>query len=378
MNTNKPVDLPIFGQQLGVNWQATKLLGTGNNGIVTLWSYRGAPLNAPPVTQVAIKQYLAPIRPDFDAFAEYKYLDLLGKSQSKHILRQYRPAASYKLPNQIQNQDVLQIGLFLQYCPGGELTELMDFEKFKKGRESKRLILEEDCWDLFYCLSLAVSVMDRGTEDPKSPPVLHGLWDVGLVHYEKTPKVQACSPPKRRLQQHLPNRLIMHAILNRYIHLPARQPKALWQPPYSDMRYANKYAHGTDLFGGECSEVYSKTLRELVMHCLMHEPNHRVGVQELQARVSKGRREVREVGRRLDLLDELEGREKFRDVNFVGGEWYPEPLAERTSNAAWLVVTSLLTANKRGRSGLSTGNCVDTLVWIKRAARKVNVRIPAR
>lgn len=75
--------------------------------------------------------------------------------------------------------------MYLQYCPGGDLTVLMDPVASIPDVERKPLILEEDLWDMFYCLDLAVSVMARGTEDVRSPAVLHGLIPtLELVHYE--------------------------------------------------------------------------------------------------------------------------------------------------------------------------------------------------
>ena len=43
------------------------------------------------------------------------------------------------------------------------------------------------------------------------------------------------------------------------------------------------------------------------MHCLMYEPLHRVGVQELQARVASGRRACKRPKRDLKKLDTVLG-----------------------------------------------------------------------
>lgn len=74
--------------------------------------------------------------------------------------------------------------------------------------------------------------------------------------------------------------------------------------------------------------MYSTTLRELVMHCLMHEPLHRVGVQELQARVASGRRACKEAGRDLEKFDAVLGAPVglFAGVQVGSGEWILESL----------------------------------------------------
>ena len=60
------------------------------------------------------------------------------------------------------------MGMFLEYCPDGVLDDLTDPQR------RYPLIVEKDLWDLFYCLSLAVSVMARETESLSSRPVSDG------------------------------------------------------------------------------------------------------------------------------------------------------------------------------------------------------------
>ncbi|KAH6714593.1 hypothetical protein BKA61DRAFT_735013 [Leptodontidium sp. MPI-SDFR-AT-0119] len=148
------VDNENFGQKLGLDWKSTKILGSGSFGIVSLWEYHG-------------DEYLS----------ESIILDTLAKARSKHIVRQYRKPFQVKVPS-----GGLQIGLYLEYCPCGDLDVLMDAETDPAKRQPG--ILERDLWDLFLCLSLAVSVMARGTEDKMAMPVLHGIQDGELVHYE--------------------------------------------------------------------------------------------------------------------------------------------------------------------------------------------------
>lgn len=75
--------------------------------------------------------------------------------------------------------------------------------------------------------------------------------------------------------------------------------------------------------------MYSETLRELVMHCVMYESDHRVGVVELQERVEEGRRVCKEVRKRkLVDLDDIEGAPiRFWDgLERGSGEWIEDPL----------------------------------------------------
>lgn len=73
--------------------------------------------------------------------------------------------------------------------------------------------------------------------------------------------------------------------------------------------------------------MYSTTLRELVMHCLMYEPLQ-VEVQELQARVASGRRACKEAGRDSEKFDAVLGAPVglFAGVQVGSGEWILEPL----------------------------------------------------
>lgn len=88
----------------------------------------------------------------------------------------------------------LLIGMFLEFCPGGDLSCLMrKGDKMigsggrlgGKGSESGdvELIAEKDLWSLFYCLALVVAVVQRGTEDEASETVFHGRSVMDMVHY---------------------------------------------------------------------------------------------------------------------------------------------------------------------------------------------------
>ncbi|PVH79118.1 hypothetical protein DL98DRAFT_572736 [Cadophora sp. DSE1049] len=250
--------------------------------------------------------------------------------------------------------------MYLQFCPVGDLTVLMNPAASTPGTVRKPFILEEDLWDMFYCLSLAVSVMARGAEDAKSPAVLHGLdTSLELVPYditvdnvlignrdpdhERYPILvmgdfeSAAAEPKnasKGIQEEVRVRdapgwtapenkegpimraprkgtcsnifqigLLMHALIHCSVRYPAILPKHPWKPPFSDLRYTGKFTYGTDLFNTPWKDTYSATLRELVMHCLMYEPLHRVGVQELHPRVATGRRACREAKRDLKEFD---------------------------------------------------------------------------
>lgn len=161
-----------WGPLFGPGWKGKRILGKGAFGIVGLWEYEGTP--APPITQMAIKQFHSKDSPNWTV--ETGIMQRLAKVQSKHIIRQYVP------PRTIPLKDGSSlIAMFLEYCPGGDLS------KFIQPNEPP--ILEIDLWAMFHCLALAMSVLARGTEDPNSPPVGHGLRDFELVHYEYAPYV---------------------------------------------------------------------------------------------------------------------------------------------------------------------------------------------
>lgn len=97
---------------------------------------------------------------------EGEILELYAKIGSKHIIRQY---GTYHT-DQWEGKPVTRI--YLEFCPSGTIDRFL--------RNTRSPIEEGDIWRIFHCLSLAVSVMHRGTE------WLDRTWqrDVELVHFE--------------------------------------------------------------------------------------------------------------------------------------------------------------------------------------------------
>ena len=168
------IEDPNIGRSLGPGWRATKFLGRGSFGIVSLWEYTGRRENAPRTTQIAVKHTSGWNLSDL--LYESKILDDLNRAKSRHIVKQLRPPYEPR-----QHDGSIQLGMFLEYCPNGVLDDLMD----PQGRYP--LIVEKDLWDLFYCLSLAVSAMARGTESLSSRPVSDGRCPACSTFQLQTP-----------------------------------------------------------------------------------------------------------------------------------------------------------------------------------------------
>jgi serine/threonine protein kinase len=160
---------PNFEAVLGLGWKPRRLLGRGSNGVVRLWEYEGNEIKT--VKQIAIKQ-----THDYSAspLVESQYMDILNTAKSIHIVRQYRDATAVE---GVVGGGVV-VTMFLEYCPAGDLTSITRNDGRGPG------ILEVDLWALFYCLASAGAVLDRGTEDMDSEPVLFGTAEDTIVHFE--------------------------------------------------------------------------------------------------------------------------------------------------------------------------------------------------
>jgi hypothetical protein len=82
---------------------------------------------------------------------------------------------------------------------------------------------------------------------------------------------------------------IMYTLLQRQFTRPAAEEKQLWKAPFTRNEYSGKYSLGTDLFEDRWCQLYSRELRELVMECMMWEPDDRPSPLDLQKRVAAGR-----------------------------------------------------------------------------------------
>lgn len=152
-------------------------MGEGSMGSVGLWEYSGDEASAPAIRQVIVKEtseYVYRLVPNGDWYLEGRLLETLSKVKSKHIVRMYGP------PREDVRDDVPVIRLFLEHCPGADLTFLLEKQE-RKEKLPNNPLLEADIWAIFNCLALAVAVMDRGTEDPNAP-----AWSktTEIAHYE--------------------------------------------------------------------------------------------------------------------------------------------------------------------------------------------------
>lgn len=110
------------------------------------------------VRDIVVKQTVAALPQGVvarSALEEGRLLEMLAAAKSKYIIRQY----GSPFEDVFANREVVRI--FLEYCPGGDLSKLMEIEDNVKNPKSFE---EEDIWSVFNCLALGVFVMDRGTE----------------------------------------------------------------------------------------------------------------------------------------------------------------------------------------------------------------------
>jgi len=81
------------------------------------------------------------------------------------------------IPGLLANANGIMERLFLQYYPGGDMGGFLE-ELRERGP-----LEEEDVWWIFYCLGLACSVCDGGTEDLDKPK-----WKHEIAHLDLEPK----------------------------------------------------------------------------------------------------------------------------------------------------------------------------------------------
>lgn len=161
--------------RLGQGWKGTKFLGQGSFGKVGLWEFEDANKPQPLITKVAIKQQEDnPFASEVELEAEGRIMALLTTVRSRHLVRLYgQPKADIEDEKKV-------VRLFMEYCPGGDLTRLLEYIG-RKTVAPKTPLGEADIWAMFYCLALGVAAIDRGTEDPDVE-----AWDRPnvVVHYE--------------------------------------------------------------------------------------------------------------------------------------------------------------------------------------------------
>lgn len=115
----------------------------------------------------------------------------------------------------------------------------------------------------------------------------------------------------------------MHAVMRRATTFPSMNGPRLLKAPFTKPEYESKYTVGNDLLGPPWNGLYSLNLRELIMECLMWEPDDRPETLDLQKRVLEGLRVAREVAEREGLLegDKNPTIRNFEDVEPGYGWW---------------------------------------------------------
>ena len=165
---------PTWTSRIGAGWEG-KFLAKGGYGVVGAWTYVAPAETAPVVKDVVVKMSsFEDFAPRERIYDEGNILRTLATAGSRHIVRQFGGNRSGD-----NFGDMLGVvKIFLEYCPGGDL---MQFLREYHDDERKPPLHEVDVWAIFYCLALAVVVMDRGTENLTAQP-----WNIvnELCHFD--------------------------------------------------------------------------------------------------------------------------------------------------------------------------------------------------
>jgi serine/threonine protein kinase len=175
---------PDWMSRVGDGWKGTRFLGRGSKGVAGLWEYqpKNDP-NAPAITQMVVKMSELD---DFDekfrkriggpktAKDEGIIGEKLAQIGSPHLVRQY---GGNRIGDEFSEMGRV-VKLFLEYCPGGDLEQFFP-KNAKELKNPKPPINEYTLWSIFRCMALAITALDRGTEDIKVP-----AWNGELNHTE--------------------------------------------------------------------------------------------------------------------------------------------------------------------------------------------------
>ncbi|KUJ17529.1 kinase-like protein [Mollisia scopiformis] len=351
-------------------FKGKKILGTGSYGIAGLWSYEGPADQAPPVQHVVVKQCS---KSEYsligtDPYIEGKLLEILSKIQSKHILRMYG-----SLVRAIGSDGQEDIRLFLEYCPGGDLSCLLE-SGHDKIEAPRKALLEIDIWAMFYCLALGVAAIARGTEDENAP-----AWNSNteITHYDikvdniflgyrdedhprypilkiadfstaveeprvslqndktgyarviagdlsiRPPEADPESAPLKNPRKGTTSNIyqigcIVHCLIT-LTTKDFRSKKGGLKGMLNSLKRGGE-TQGADLDKREFKNLYSKTLRELVMRCMMREPLQRPGALKLQIEVRKGFEAATAAAKKSNVFKDG----GLTSIPMVGTAW-PEP-----------------------------------------------------
>lgn len=120
----------LWQVRVGPGWVAQKVLGQGSEGIVGWWQYReiGGDENFLGLKNVAVKQNVMRyhVSNGRGLNQEAWFYRFLGRAQSQHIPKMYRELYQ-DVGRNTQDADRGPVErIFLEFCPGGDLQNLID------------------------------------------------------------------------------------------------------------------------------------------------------------------------------------------------------------------------------------------------------------
>jgi hypothetical protein len=116
---------PKWKDHVGKDWKPVRVLGRGSQGIVGHWSYGGPDRHLRKLNDVAVKQAVksGPFHKWGDGLeTEARLLMLFQPIRTQHVVKMYR----HMYEDAGQQTDQFDYGvvhrIFLEYCPGGDLS----------------------------------------------------------------------------------------------------------------------------------------------------------------------------------------------------------------------------------------------------------------
>jgi len=99
-----------------------RILGRGSFGAVGMWEYQGPNPQRLPQIQLAIKQLSLDSKDSLEG--EARLMQLLGRNQSRHVLRLVRDTPDIIGP-EIPKWENRVRRLIMEFCPSGDLFKLL-------------------------------------------------------------------------------------------------------------------------------------------------------------------------------------------------------------------------------------------------------------
>lgn len=177
-------------------YKGVKILGAGTYGICGLFEYRGNDQQrGDRPTEMVIKQS----RARDHLWAESTFLRKFTHLGSEHIVKLYKdvvreggtgttdnsgfdPYPFHVQGGWIPNREIER--MYMEYCPGGDLSGILRSDWFRNSNTARRKLPEEYIWRVLDCLSSAMIMMSRGSEDPTV-----GVWnEEPVAHFDLKPQ----------------------------------------------------------------------------------------------------------------------------------------------------------------------------------------------